>query len=49
MPNTAIDATTNLQAYTGSGTFVIDPKELTATFEYKSDAPGYYKIRFNNA
>ena len=49
VPNTAIDATTNLQAYTGSGTFVIDPKELTATFEYKSDAPGYYKIRFNNA
>lgn len=49
VPNTAIDATTNLQAYTGSGSFVIDPKELTATFEYKSDAPGYYKIRFNNA
>lgn len=49
VPNTAIDATTNLQAYTGSGTFVIDPKELTATFEYKSDALGYYKIRFNNA
>lgn len=49
VPNTAIDATQNLQAYTGSGSFVIDPKELTATFEYKSDAPGYYKIRFNNA
>lgn len=49
VPNTAIDATQNLQAYTGSGTFVIDPKELTATFEYKSDAPGFYKIRFNNA
>lgn len=48
VPNTAIDATTNLQAYTGSGSFVIDPKELTATFEYKSDAPGFYKIRFNS-
>ena len=49
VPNTAIDATQNLQAYTGSGSFVIDPKKLTATFEYKSDAPGFYKIRFNNA
>lgn len=48
VPNTAIDATTNLQAYTGSGSFVINPKELTATFEYKSDAPGFYKIRFNS-
>lgn len=48
VPNTAIDATQNLQAYTGSGSFVIDPKELTATFEYKSDAPGFYKIRFNS-
>ena len=48
VPNTAIDATTNLQAYTGSGSFVIDPKELTATFKYKSDAPGYYQVRFNS-
>ena len=49
VPNTAIDATTNLQAYTGSGTFIVDPKTLTATFEYKSDAPGYYLVRFNKA
>lgn len=48
VPNTAIDATTNLQAYTGSGSFIIDPKELTATFKYKSDAPGYYWVRFNS-
>ena len=49
VPNTAIDATTNLQAYTGSGTFIVDPKTLKATFEYKSDAPGYYLVRFNKA
>lgn len=49
VPNTAIDATPNLQAYTGSGTFIVDPKTLTATFEYKSDAPGYYLVRFNKA